>query len=201
VVGYLDEVWWSRLAQPTLRTWIDEGAVKLVQLDGEKEDTEPKAIACYGILRGDTHAMLLRFVEGRPVSAVTIDFLAWTCERLAKEGKTALLLVADNASWHVSGIVREWIRSHNRQVKAPGGVRIVLCLLPVKSPWLNAIEAKWVHGKRAIAEPDRKLTAQEMKERIVAYYGWDHEPPLIQPVVLKAPSKRQRAHPASQTVS
>jgi hypothetical protein len=55
--------------------------------------------------------MMLRFVEGRPVSQVTDEFLAWSCERLAAEGKRALLLVWDNASWHVSGRVRAWIRA------------------------------------------------------------------------------------------
>ncbi len=58
----------------------------------------------------DPGEMLLRFVEGRPVSQVTEDFLAWVCERLAAEGKRALLLVWDNAAWHVSRRVRAWIR-------------------------------------------------------------------------------------------
>ena len=40
------------------------------------------------------------------------------------------------------------------------------CPLPVKAPWLNAIEPKWVHGKRAIIQPDRKLTAAEVVEYI-----------------------------------
>ena len=40
---------------------------------------------------------MLRFVAGRPVSQVTEDFLAWACDRLAAEGKRALLLVWDNA--------------------------------------------------------------------------------------------------------
>jgi hypothetical protein len=79
----------------------------------------------------------------------------------AAEGKRALLLVWDNASWRVSQRVRVWIRTHNRRVKAEGGVRIISCPLPVKAPWLNAIEPKWVHGKRAIVEPERKLTAAE----------------------------------------
>ena len=35
---------------------------------------------------------------GRPVSALTTDYLGWCCERLAAAGKTALLLVWDNAS-------------------------------------------------------------------------------------------------------
>ena len=90
---------------------------------------------------------------------MTEDFLAWVCERLAAEGKRALLLVWDNASWHVSQRVRAWIKAHNRRVKREGGVRILVCYLPIKAPWLNPIEPKWVHGKRAIVEPDRKLTA------------------------------------------
>ena len=54
---------------------------------------------------------------GRPVSAVTIDFLAWCAARLAAHGFTALLLIWDNASWHRSQAVRPWIRQHNQQVK------------------------------------------------------------------------------------
>ena len=33
----------------------------------------------------------LRFVEDRPISAVTTQYLAWCCEKLEKLGKTALL--------------------------------------------------------------------------------------------------------------
>jgi hypothetical protein len=47
--------------------------------------------------------------------------------------------------------VREWIAAHNRCVKASGrGLRIVPTLLPTKSPWLNAIEPQWIHGKRKV---------------------------------------------------
>jgi DDE superfamily endonuclease len=63
-----------------------------------KTDRDPKALACYGLLRGDTEAIWLRFVAGRPVSHVTTAYLAWVCERLAAEGKRALLLIWDNAS-------------------------------------------------------------------------------------------------------
>ena len=104
------------------------------------------------------------------MSELTTQFLAWCCERLAAQGKRALLLVWDNASWHKSRIVRTWIRQHNQQVKTSGeGVRIVACLLPSKSPWLNPIEPKWVHGKRAVVEPARVLTAQELADRVCAY--------------------------------
>jgi hypothetical protein len=39
--------------------------------------------------------------------------------------------------------------------------------LPSKSPWLNPIEPKWVHGKRAVSEPDRLLSADELEARVV----------------------------------
>lgn len=182
MLGYQDETWWSRLKQPAAHAWTADEPLRLLQLEADKADPDPKALACYGLLRADTGQMLLRFVQGRPVSQVTEDFLAWVCARLAAEGKKALLLIWDNASWHVSKRVRAWIRAHNRQAKQQGGVRMVSCYLPVKSPWLNAIEPKWVHGKRAIGEPERKLTAQEVKDRVVLYYGCEPVEPLTQKV-------------------
>src|SRR5262249_38437701 len=133
-------------------------------------------------LRGDAGAMMLRLVEGRPVSQVTEDFLARACGRLAAEGKKALLLIWDNAAWHVSARVRAWVREHNRRAKAPGGVRIIACYLPVKVPWLSRIEPKWVHGKRAIIETDRKLTSAEVVERVCGYYGCEQFDRLSQQV-------------------
>jgi transposase len=170
VLGFQDEVWWSRLAQPNLQTWTDDKPLHLLQHEPDRHDSEPKAVACYGLLRADTQGMLLRFVDGRPVSAVTTQFLGWLTDRLMAEGKTALLMVWDNASWHVSQAVRAWLKAHNRRVKQDGGCRIVVCPLPSKSPWLNRIEPQWVHGKRAIAEPERKLHVAELKHRICAYY-------------------------------
>ncbi len=126
--------------------------------------------------------MLLRFVNGRPVSALTTDFLAWCCGRLAAQRLTALLLIWDNASWHKSQQVRDWMRLHNRTVKQTGqGVRIVVCLLPSKSPWLNPIEPKWVHGKRAVSEPERMLSADELQARVYAYYRSTPEVHLTMP--------------------
>jgi hypothetical protein len=186
-LGFADEVWWSRLAQPDQHRWTTTDAlVQLQELSRAKDDTDPKALACYGLLlrRRPQQAdqMLLRFVDGRPVSAVTIDFLAWSCERLAVQGITGLLLIWDNASWHKSQQVRCWIGLHNRTVKRLGqGVRIVVCLLPSKSPWLNPIEPKWVHGKRAVSEPDRMLSADELEARVYAYYGCRSEAHLVMP--------------------
>jgi transposase len=186
-LGFADEVWWSRLAQANQHRWSEAGCLpRLQELERPTEDADPKALACYGVLLRDSPSpgdqMLLRFVAGRPVSAVTIDFLAWCSERLAEQAITALILIWDNASWHKSHAVRPWLRQHNQQVKAMGhGVRIVAFRLPVKSPWLNPIEPKWVHGKRAVAEADRLLSAQELETRVYAYYGCHREEHLVMP--------------------
>ena len=93
-----------------------------------------------------------------------------------------MLLIWDNASWHDSQIVRSWVRRHNRAVKQAGhGVRLIVCYLPTKSPWLNPIEPKWLHGKRKVLEPARLLTIAEVIERVCAVYGCPHEPHLVTP--------------------
>ena len=183
--GFEDETWWSRLTPPALHAWAPDTPLRLVAQAVAKTDPDPKALACYGLLvhQGDTPERLwLRFVDGRPVSAVTTQFLAWSCERLAAAGTPVLVLVWDNASWHVSQEVRTWIRGHNRQVKAAGcGVRILVCYLPTKSPWLNPIEPKWVHGKRRVVEPNGLLTAHALAERVCAAYGCPHDEHLTIP--------------------
>ncbi len=154
--------------------------MRLFQKEAKKDDPDPKALSCYGLYVPELGQTWLRFVDGRPVSAVTTQFLEWSCRRLEAMGKKALLLVWDNASWHKSKFVYRWIAAHNRAVKnsGRGGVRIMPCLLPKKSPWLNAIEPKWVHGKRKVVEPDRALTAHELADRVCEVFGCIHEPHL-----------------------
>ncbi len=168
-VGYADETWWSRLGRPALHAWADGGPLRLVAQTVAEDDPDPKALACYGLLLRQPEApeaVWLRFVDGRPVSAVTTAFLGWCCHRLAATGTRTLVLVWDNAGWHVSKEVRHWLRAHNRQAHREGGVRVVPCLLPTRSPWLNPIEPKWVHGKRRIVDPTRLLTAAELEARV-----------------------------------
>ena len=184
MLGFEDEVWWSRLAHPALHSWAEaDQPWRLVEQTIAKDDPDPKALACYGLLvrertldGGWREAAWLRFVAGRPVSVRTIEFLTWCCAKLAAAGKEALLLVWDNAPWHVSQAVRQWLRAHNRQVKATGrGVRIINCYLPIKSPWLNPIEPKWAHGKRRVVEPARLLTAADLRARVCAAFDCPEE--------------------------
>jgi transposase len=145
-----------------------------------RDDPEPKALACYGLWLPERERMLLRFVAGRPVSGITRAFLAWTVGRMAAEGVRVLVLIRDDAPWHVSREARAWIGAHNRRAKLAGGCRLPVCRLPSKSPWLNPIEPRWAHGKRAVVEPERKLSGGELRRRLCDHYRCPLLPPLAQ---------------------
>jgi hypothetical protein len=182
-VGFEDECWWSRVALPTLNAWSADGEpLRLVQRSVAKDDPEPKAISSYGLYVPEIGQTWLRFVDGRPVSSITTRFLSWCTEKLRAAGKKFLLLVWDNASWHISKELRRWLGKHNRRIKESGrGVRIVSCLLPKQSPWLNAIEPKWVHAKRKVIEPERLLGAYELADRVCGVFDCPHYEHLTVP--------------------
>lgn len=163
-----------------MHAWnFQQQPLRLVERYKSRDDTEAPALACYGLLVDDgqqSRQMLLRFVEGRPVSHVTTTFLEWVTEQLAAQGKTVCVLIWDNASWHISKEVQLWIAEHNRQAKRTGGVRLIVCGLPTKSPWLNPIEPMWLHGKRAIAEANGPLTIPVIVERVCSHYGCEQLP-------------------------
>jgi transposase len=194
-LGFEDEVWWSRLAPPALHAWAaSDQPLRLVEQTVAKDDPGPKALACSGLLvrwwdrgpyRLPHEEARLRFVDGRPLSAITTQFLDWACAKLLAAGKRALLLVWDNASWHLSQAVRQWIGDPNRHLRQTGrGVRLVPCPLPTKSPWLNPIEPRWVHGKRKVVEPARLLSARELAGRVCAVFDCPYEPHLATPKLV-----------------
>ena len=188
-MGFEDETWWSRLAQPHLKVWAEaESPVRLIEKTLPKDDPGPKALVCYGLLArwqdaaDSQEKVWLRFAEGHPVSGLTISFLTWCCTQTQALQKRVLVLIWDNASWHLSAAVKQWIRAHNQQVKRQGhGVRLIVCPLPIKSPWLNPIEPMWMHGKQRVVEPARVLPAQELVERVCQAFGCVHEEPLTIP--------------------
>ena len=108
-LGFQDETSWSRVTQPHVHAWADAGAaLRLIEQASPKDDPDPKALACYGLLvscpavpASLPEQVWLRFVDGRPISGITTHYLAWCYDRLAQLGKKALLLVWDNASWHI----------------------------------------------------------------------------------------------------
>jgi transposase len=171
VLGFEDEVWWSRVAQPALHAWTADAPMRVQLLQSDVSDPDPDAVACYGFLRHDTHKVLRRFVDGRPLGELTLQCLAWLCGCVAQAGQQVLVVIWDEASWHTSAEVTGWVKEQNQRAKRGKGVRVVLCELPVASPWLNNIEPCWTHAKQAIMEVDRKLTAAEITNRVCEHFG------------------------------
>ena len=96
--------------------------------------------------------------------------------RIAKQAKKRVLVIIwDNASWHTSARIRQWIRAYNRQAKQLGKPRLLTHLLPIISPWLNPIEPHRLHAKRATCQPDGELSAEELRRRLAAHF---HTQPL-----------------------
>jgi len=176
---YQDETWWSRFSHPDLHSWVEgDEFLRLIEQVHRKDDPDPKAIACYGLAvhwyeqRDIKHEEVwLRFVEGNPCGNLTIQYLEWLLEKTQLADKQVLVMVWDHATWHKSMAVRQWIHAHNRAVKKNGqGIRLLPFLLPKKSPWLNPIEPMWIHAKRKVVEPDKKLTAVELVRRVSAVF-------------------------------
>ena len=93
--------------QPALHAWAEpDQPLRLVEQTVAKDDPDPKALSCYGMLDAHSGQIRLRFVDGRPVSQVTTNFLEWLCQLVAAQGQRKLVLIWDNASWHVSKHVK-----------------------------------------------------------------------------------------------
>jgi hypothetical protein len=59
-----------------VHSWTEAGdPVRLLQKEPRKDDPEPKALSCYGLYLPELEESWLRFVDGRPLSAITTLFL------------------------------------------------------------------------------------------------------------------------------
>jgi hypothetical protein len=167
LLGFQDETWWSRVGRPGMALW-GPGHQPPRLVAAPVPPDEPKALACYGLWLPEQAQTWLRFVDGRPISALTIQFLAWCADQATPPaGIRRLVLFWDNASWHTSRTVRQAVRVHNQHVQRRGqGVVLAPYALPSQSPWLNPIEPKWLHAKRRIVEPERVLSLAEIEARV-----------------------------------
>ena len=135
-----------------------------------KPKEQYKALACFGAVRQDTGKRFLYLSDGQPNTDKVILMLERLLEVARREGKRVLVIIWDRASWHKSKKLKRWIQKHNQAAKRNGDVRLLTCLLPVKSPWLNPMEAHWVHAKRRIAEPDGEISVNELKHRLCTHF-------------------------------
>src|SRR5579859_7576171 len=138
-----DECWFSRFAQPAARSWAQrDRALRLVERTPAAK-TLDKALAAYGALRHDNGQVYLHFHPGQPDSEATIDYLKRLLSLARSLGKTYLIVIWDNASWHLSRKVRAWLKAYKAHAKRNADVRLLVFYLPSKRPWLNPIEPHW----------------------------------------------------------
>jgi len=142
----------------------------LLEREPQRGETQ-KALACVGAVRQDTQEVLLYFSAGQPNSLQMWLFIIGLLAQARTEGKRVVVMIWDNASWHKSHAIRHWIRLYNRAAKQTSEPRLITHLLPIKSPWLNPIEPRWVHAKRATCEPNGSLTVTELQRRLSVHFN------------------------------
>lgn len=166
-----DECWFSRFAHPSLHAFAATGDnLRLVERTPTPAETD-KALACFGAVCQETKERYFYFAGGQPNSEKTVAMSQALIAVAKTKAKRVLVVLWDRASWHKSQKYRRWIRQHNRQAKQEDdGVRLLTCLLPSKSPWLNPMEPIWLHAKRTVVEPDGELTVKVLQERLCAHF-------------------------------
>ena len=122
-------------------------------------------------VRQDTEQVEWYFSAGQSDREQTWAFIIALLAIARREGKRVIVIIWDNASWHKSQRLQSWTRLYNQAAKQAGGPRLITHLLPLRSPWLNPIEPRWVHG---VCEPDGDLSSVELRRRLC--YHFDTEP-------------------------
>jgi len=126
-----DETWIKRFP-PLRRQWQPVGEQRPVRVPEANDE-----VALYGTLDLTSGETCVEACEkGR--SDYTIEYL----ESLLGQTKGQILLVWDQATWHTSNKVTEWIENTDR---------IEAYLLPVRSPETNPMEDLWRELKEQVA--------------------------------------------------
>lgn len=172
-----DESWFSRFAQPTTKAWGELPLQQRMILSR----TPSKALSYYGVKRHDTGQLYL-YPCVRPNSDETIQFLHWIVMGAIALRKQVVIIVWDNATWHISRKVTRWIRRYNQLAKATGKPRLIVWRLPKRSPWLNPIEPHWLHAKKRVCQPSLDdLSPHLLQARVFAALNAKFIASLAQP--------------------
>jgi transposase len=147
----------------------------LIQRTPKRHEPE-KAIACFGAVRQDTGQTYLYFCKEQPTREQTWGFIMALLTVARREHKRVVVLIWDNASWHLSKRLHPWSKDYNFAAKRLHQPRLLIHYLPAKSPWLNPIELRWMHAKRRVCEPNGDLTPQTLIRRLSCHF---HTQPLV----------------------
>ena len=89
-------------------------------------------------------------------------------------GKRYLVISWDNASWHTSRKVRDWLGEYNRKAGTKRLPRLLVYPLPTYSPWLNPTEAVFSQNKRRSLFGENQPDAETLRHRVEANLCYFH---------------------------
>ena len=174
---YEDESWFSRYQMPRLRCFSPSGEPSRMPVHTPAPREKNQALVLYGALRLPDKQVVVRWSDAQPASQPTWTFLK---QLVAQEPKKRWLVIFwDNASFHKSKRLMQWIREYNQSAGKRGQTRLVPYRLPTGSPWLNPIEPHWLHCKRAVYSVQSPSTPQELRQRVSDYLGTRNETILL----------------------
>ena len=170
-VMYEDECWFSRYAMPRLRSHGPRGERTRIPIREGPSAQPQKAVAVYGALTIPEKRICIQCVDQQPRSETTWNFLGCLVDYARRNHRRWLVVIWDNATFHKSQRLMEWIRQHNRaQSGRSDGVRIAPYRLPTRSPGLNPIEPHWLHCKRAVYSVATTPTPEQLKQSVRRYF-------------------------------
>jgi transposase len=185
---WLDQSWFVRWPYQ-FRAWVHkDNPLQVAQRWNEEVDTT----ALYAAVDDETQEAFLRWADGQPNSEETVRFLEVLMDHCTKKGKRFIVLFWDKASWHTSKRTRTWIRAYNQRAKQAGLTRLIVCLLPTRSPWLMPLEPIFGYVKHQILGGRLFQTVAELQIAVERYFRQR---------VAQAKERRDRAWAATLTAT
>jgi transposase len=141
---YADETWFLRSAADGYG-WSPRRKPQRIPAFGPTE-----ARVLYGSVDVDNQLMHWCFTP-KTNSDQTVRYLQSLARHYQRRNKRYVVIAWDNASWHQSAAVREWVQAHNqRSQTSPHALRLYCIPLPTYSPWLNPMEPIIKHAKESV---------------------------------------------------
>src|SRR6266576_1119889 len=166
----------ANLAQGTVCKILDQEEVKphkvryyLEQRDPEFAEKMAEVLCVYrtvDLLTGKVHAL----VKDRHRSREFIEFLKLV--DTAYPADTAIHLILDNHSAHISRETRAWL------AEQPAG-RFEFTFTPTHGSWLNLVEGFFSKLARSVLRHIRVSSKQELKERLMAAVDYFNRDPVV----------------------
>ncbi len=163
---WLDQSWFTRWPY-AFRAWVHrKAALHVAQRWNEPVETT----ALYAALDDESQEAFLRWADGQPDSGGMVRFLDALMAYWSQQGKRFIVLFWDHAPWHKSAQTRTWIRAYNQRAKREGLTRLIVCFLPVRSPWLMPLEAVFGYTKHQILGDRLFGAVAELRDAVQEYF-------------------------------